>query len=108
MAREELKTKGCLFGNLSDINPTLLDELRNLNILKNPENFRRVTHSGSFIKSGDEATSAHTFQEANNIKYLHLNTNKGKGLWQTFFKWDSDSMNKERGEFIRLMRKLFL
>ena len=30
MVREELKTKGCLFGHLSDINPSLIDELKSL------------------------------------------------------------------------------
>lgn len=106
MIREELKTKGCLFGHLSDIDSSLLDELRKLDVIKNPENFRRVTHSGSLIKGSNEATACNTYEEANQIKELHLKTNKGKGLWQTFFTWDSNTQNKE--EYIPIMRNIFL
>jgi Rps23 Pro-64 3,4-dihydroxylase Tpa1-like proline 4-hydroxylase len=111
MVKQQLETNGCYFGHLSEINPSLLDEIRKLDIFKNPEYFRRVTHSGSRIHGENEATATNSYEEAKLIKQLHLSTNKKRGLWQTFYTWGADessSINQTKSEYIPLMSKLFL
>lgn len=109
MVKEDLKTKGCLFGHLSDINPSLLEELKKFEIIKSPDNFTRVTHS-YYKQVPSEATTANTSKEANLIKKHHLDGNKDGKLWQTFFTWnsDSDEMNLYKTELIPTMRYLFM
>ena len=109
MVREELTTKGCLFGHLSDINPSLIEELDKLKSIKNPENFTRVTHS--YNKSvPSESTSTDSYDEADKVKNMHLDGNKDGKLWQTFFTWSTDHSKKVqfRNSLIPTMRNLFL
>ena len=89
MVREELKTKGCLFGHLSDINPSLIEELDKLKSIRNPENFTRVTHSYTKIVPS-EATTTNNYDEAEKVKNIHLNGNTDGKLWQTFFTWSTE------------------
>lgn len=109
MVNSDLKTKGCLFGHLSDINPTLLEELKKFNVIKHPNNFTRVTHS-YHKQVPSEATNTSTSDEANSVKELHLNGNKDGKLWQTFFTWntDDDSVNKLKTDLMGTMEYLFL
>ena len=109
MIREELTTKGCLFGHLSDINPSLIEELDKLKSIRNPENFTRVTHS--YYKSVPyEATQTKSYEEAEAVKNMHLDGNKDGKLWQTFFTWgtDDNKMSHLKMSLIPTMRKLFL
>jgi Rps23 Pro-64 3,4-dihydroxylase Tpa1-like proline 4-hydroxylase len=109
MAREELKTKGCLFGHLSDINPSLIEELDKLKSIRNPENFTRVTHSYTKIVPS-EATSTNNYDEAEKVKNIHLDGNNDGKLWQTFFTWSTEHSKtiKLRNSLIPTMRNLFL
>lgn len=109
MVREELKTKGCLFGHLSDINPSLIEELNKLKSIRNPKNFTRVTHSYNKMVSS-ESTSTYSYDEAEKIKNIHLEGNKDGKLWQTFFTWgteDNESVNL-KNSLIPTIRNLFL
>ena len=109
MVREELKPKGCLFGHLSDINPSLIEELDKLKSIKNPENFTRVTHS--YNKSvPSECTSTDSYDEADKVKNMHLDGNKDGKLWQTFFTWSTEHSKtvQLRNSLIPTMRNLFL
>ena len=109
MIREELTTKGCLFGHLSDINPSLIEELDKLKSIRNPENFTRVTHS--YHKSVPyEATSTKSYDEAEKVKNMHLDGNKDGKLWQTFFTWNTDDnqISHLKMSLIPTMRNLFL
>jgi hypothetical protein len=109
MVREELTTKGCLFGHLSDINPSLIEELDKLKSIKNPENFTRVTHS--YNKSvPSECTSTDSYDEADKVKNMHLDRNKDGKLWQTFFTWSTEHSKtvQLRNSLIPTMRNLFL
>lgn len=109
MVKEDLKTKGCLFGHLSDINPSLLEELKKFNIIKSPDNFTRVTHS-YHKQVPSEATNASTSEEANLIKQYHLDGNKDGKLWQTFFTWDtnSETTNLHKNKLMSSMKYLFM
>ena len=109
MVREELKTKGCLFGHLSDINPSLIDELKSLESIRNPENFTRVTHS-YYKQVPFEATSTNSYAEAEEVKNNHLKGNTDGKLWQTFFTWNNDDNKSSqlKMSLIPTMRNLFL
>lgn len=109
MVKEELTTKGCLFGHLSDINPSLVEELDKLKSIRNPENFTRVTHS--YYKNVPyEATSTKSYEEAEIVKNTHLEGNKDGKLWQTFFTWNTEDnqMSQLKMSLIPTMRNLFL
>ena len=109
MVREELTTKGCLFGHLSDINPSLIEELEKFKSIRNPENFTRVTHS--YYKNVPyEATQTNSYEEAEKVKNMHLDGNKDGKLWQTFFTWgtDDNQISQLKTSLIPTMRNLFL
>ena len=109
MVREELTTKGCLFGHLSDINPSLIDELKSLESIRNPENFTRVTHS-YYKQVPFEATSTNSYAEAEEVKNNHLKGNTDGKLWQTFFTWNNDDNKSSqlKMSLMPTMRNLFL
>jgi Rps23 Pro-64 3,4-dihydroxylase Tpa1-like proline 4-hydroxylase len=109
MVREELTTKGCLFGHLSDINPSLIEELEKLKSIRNPENFTRVTHSYHKIVPS-QATTAQSYDEAEKVKNMHLAGNRDKKLWQTFFTWSTEHNEaiKLRNNLLPTIRNLFL
>jgi Rps23 Pro-64 3,4-dihydroxylase Tpa1-like proline 4-hydroxylase len=109
MVREELKTKGCLFGHLSDINPSLIEELDKLKSIRNPENFTRVTHSYTKIVPS-ESTSTKSYDDAQKVKNKHIEGNDDGKLWQIFFTWDTENTESInlRNSLIPTIRNLFL
>jgi Rps23 Pro-64 3,4-dihydroxylase Tpa1-like proline 4-hydroxylase len=109
MVREELKTKGCLFGHLSDINPSLIEELEKLKSIRNPENFTKVTHSYTKMVSS-ESTSTTSYDEAQIVKKVHIEGNDDGKLWQVFFTWNTDNIHtiNLRNSLIPTVRNLFL
>jgi hypothetical protein len=109
MVREELKTKGCLFGHLSDINPSLIEELEKLKTIRNPENFTRVTHSYNKIVSS-ESTPTKSYEEAQKVKNKHIEDNDDGKLWQVFFTWNTENTEpiNLRNSLMPTIKNLFL
>ena len=109
MVREELTTKGCLFGHLSDINPSLIEELDKLKSIRNPHNFTRVTHSYNKVVPS-QATTTQSYDEAEKVKNIHLAGNRDGKLWQTFFTWSTEhkELVELRNRLVPTMRHLFL
>jgi hypothetical protein len=84
MAREEIIKNGFYTGNLSEINPILLDKLETLSELRNPNLFTRVTHS-YLKKVPSESTHTDSLEEADKVVEYHLEQRrKNESVWQVF------------------------
>ena len=112
MVREELQTNGYYFGNLSEINPNLLEKLENLKVLLNRDFYTKITHSFVGTNSNKiESTHTDTFYEAELVKNEWLlKKQKGLDVWQIFYTFNNNNHigSELLQNLIPIIREIFL